>query len=122
MDIETEINKLNPKKSGTFKNIPTKHLIQTSDICSKTLLKIWNNEIVGDKHFPDKLKLADITPVLKLRQKNYRPVSVLPTVSKIFVRLMHNKMTNNIIVITSTLMAYSAYNFATYLGIEEKYE
>ena len=38
LDIETEINKLNPKKSGTFKNIPTKHLIQTSDICSKTLL------------------------------------------------------------------------------------
>ena len=91
---------LNPKKSGTFKNIPTKHLIQTSDICSKTLLKIWNNEIIGDKQFPDKLKLADITPVFKkedtTQAKNYRPVSVLPTVSKIFERLMHNKMTTYI--------------------------
>ena len=100
LDIETEINKLNPKKSGTFKNIPTKHLIQTSDICSKTLLKIWNNEIIGDKQFPDKLKLADITPVFKkedtTQAKNYRPVSVLPTVSKIFERLMHNKMTTYI--------------------------
>ena len=42
----------------------------------------------------------DITPVFKkedtTQAKNYRPVSVLPTVSKIFERLIRNKMTTYI--------------------------
>ena len=37
-------------------------------------------------------KLADVTPLFKKKDKtfveNYRPVSVLPTVSKIFERIM----------------------------------
>ena len=40
------------------------------------------------KKFPNELKLADITPTLKRDDstltKNYRPVSVLPCVSKFF--------------------------------------
>ena len=60
------------------------------------LVAIWNNEIVTGKNFPDQLKLADIIPIHKKYEnflpKNYRPVSVLPIVSKIFERLMHNQM------------------------------
>ena len=44
------------------------------------------------KSFPNELKLADITPILKRDDstlaKNYRPVSVLPCVSKMFERIM----------------------------------
>ena len=44
------------------------------------------------KKFPQTLKLADITPVYKkedsTKVKNYRPVSVLSIVSKIFEQLM----------------------------------
>ena len=40
------------------------------------------------KNFPNELKLADITPILKrynsILAKNYRPVSALPCISKIF--------------------------------------
>ena len=43
--------------------------------------------------FPESLKLADVTPVYKKRDltlvSNYRPISVLPTMSKVFERLMH---------------------------------
>ena len=44
------------------------------------------------KHLPSKLKYADITPIFKREDptlaKNYRPVRVLPVISKIFERLM----------------------------------
>ena len=46
--------------------------------------------------FPTELKVADVGPVFKkddpLKTKNYRPVSVLPIVSKIFERLLHEQM------------------------------
>ena len=44
--------------------------------------------------FPDELKHADIKPIykkVKLNEKgNYRPVSILPNLSKIFERCMHD--------------------------------
>ena len=56
------------------------------------LKNIWNIEIVSQQKFSDNLKLADVTPVFKKDDANltkyYRPVSVLPIVSKIFERLL----------------------------------
>ena len=90
-DVEHEINCLK-NKTGTFKNISTKILKETSDICSEALVNIWNDELIHGKRFPTSLKLADVTPIFKKGDatltKNYRPVSVLPTISKIFERLM----------------------------------
>ena len=55
------------------------------------------NKILKTGNFPDKLKLADITPVFSknnpLEKENYRPVSVLPVVSKIFERAMQKQVT-----------------------------
>ena len=66
------------------------------DIISEPLMHIWNNEIVQNNKFPTKLKLADITPIFKKLEnifvENYRPISVLPTVSKIFERIMQEQM------------------------------
>ena len=63
-------------------------------------MDIWNEEIIGNKIFPGKLKLADISPIFKKLERtlklNYRPVSVLPAVSKIFERLMHLEMSEHI--------------------------
>ena len=95
-DIEKEITNLNSKNASTHQNIPAKVLKLSSEICSESLHKIWTNEIIGDKSFPNKLKLEDITAVFKKGDttsvKNYRPVSVLPVVSKIFERLMQNQL------------------------------
>ena len=91
-DIRKEISKLDSAKNGTFKNIPTKHLKGASEICNEYLLQIWNEEIIKNGTFPEKLKLADITPIFKkedtTQAKNYRPMSVLPTVLKVFERLI----------------------------------
>ena len=95
-DIQKEI--LNPKKPGTFGNIPTKMLKSSSEICTVALKNIWNSEILQNFHFPSKLKLADITPVYKKKDptlvENYRPVSVLPSVSKIFERTIQKQFSS----------------------------
>ena len=41
-DIQPEILNLNPKKPGTFGNIPTKMLKSSSEICNVALQNIWN--------------------------------------------------------------------------------
>ena len=57
---------------------------------------IWNNEIIQNKIFPKNLKLADITPIIKAHEtilvENYRPISILPTISKSFERIMQKQM------------------------------
>ena len=46
--------------------------------------------------FAKSLKLADFTPVYKKSDptlvSNYRPICVLPTMSKVFERLMHHQV------------------------------
>ena len=95
-DILKETTALNNKKNGTFGNIPTKLLKEVSDICAPALNDIWNNEIITQKCFPNNLKLAHVTPVFKKEDasllKNYRPVSVLPVVSKIYERIMQKQI------------------------------
>ena len=95
-DILKETTALNNKKNGTFGNIPTKLLKEVSDICAPALNDIWNNEIITQKCFPNNLKLADMTPVFKKEDtsllKKYRPVSVLPVVSKIYERIMQKQI------------------------------
>ena len=90
-NVEKEIKKLNRNKATTCNTIPFKLLIQMSHISAQFLHKTFN-ESVETGIYSDNLKLADITPVFKkkdpLNKINYRPVSVLPSVSKIFEKLL----------------------------------
>ena len=58
----------------------------------------FNSSVKKTGIFPQKQKLADITPLYKKDGKesklHYRPVSVLPAMSKIFERLMLNQISN----------------------------
>ena len=91
-----EINHLDDKKAGTYLNIPVKRLKEVGDVVAGTLAQIWNNEIIENKKFAVQLKVADITPLHKkletIYKENYRPVSLLPVVSKIFERIMLKQM------------------------------
>ena len=46
--------------------------------------------------FPDRMKVAKVTPIFKKGEKsgisNYRPISVLPCFSKILERIMYNRL------------------------------
>ena len=63
--------------------------------CSEVLKKLFNNTILTS-NYPDKLKVADVSPIFKKdypqKSKNYRPVSVLPVVSEVFERLLYKQM------------------------------
>ena len=61
-------------------------------IVRKPLTDVWNEEVINSKTFSSKLKLGDITPIFKALQntlkKNYRPITVLIVVSKLFEKIM----------------------------------
>ena len=67
-----------------------------SPAVSETLSNIFN-ESFALGIFPDHIKLAVITPMFKggskLDVSNYRPVSVLPTISKVLEKLMLTRLT-----------------------------
>ena len=48
--------------------------------------------------FPEKLKIAKVKPLYKKGDKccfnNYRPISILPTISKVFERVMYTQLYN----------------------------
>ena len=79
----------------TFSYIPTKILNGSCKIISDTLQTYFNSAIRYN-NVPGKLKCADVIPVFKKDDskyaKNYRPVNVLPGVSKIFERLIYKQI------------------------------
>ena len=93
-DFTTEIIKLDIKKPTTVNNIPAKILVANYDMCSPPLCTICNNSVKESK-FPGSLKISEITPCHKQDEttlkSNYRPVSILPTVSKLFERILKDQ-------------------------------
>ena len=54
------------------------------------------NLCLANSEFPDNMKIAIIKPVFKANDKkqiiNYRPISLLPQISKIFEKIIYNRM------------------------------
>ena len=59
------------------------------------------NECLSTQVFPEDLKKAKLVPVFKKGDcqnvSNYRPVSLLPAVSKVFERVIYNRLMNHLI-------------------------
>ena len=81
------------KVSGS---IPIKILKVAARECAPILTKCFNNSVIHDSKFPNKLTLADIIPSHKsgntMEKSNYRPISLLPTVSKVFERIISKQI------------------------------
>ena len=95
LTVEEELRSLNTNKACRSGSVPTKILKEYSDICSKPLLTIINDGILSGK-FDDTLKLADLVPIHKegdtMHKQNYRNVSLLPVVSKVFEKVMQKQI------------------------------
>ena len=89
------IQNLNCNKATQQYDIPIKILKEHSEIFSYILYHNFNNSLFS-KVFPNSLKKADITPVLKkdenVLKNNYRSVSILPSVSKICERCIYDQI------------------------------
>ena len=92
--MEKEVRNLNPKKATTHKNVSPKFLKSTSDVCVEPMQ--ISNDCIANSSFPDKLKCADIASLPKNgpsnSRTNFRPISVLPTVSKLFEIIMDKRI------------------------------
>ena len=90
-EVYKKIRKLIPRKSAQSTDIPIRVLKENADIFADYICGFFN-ESIKKSTFPSILKNANITPVFKKgyrgSKENYRPVSILPVISKIFEKLL----------------------------------
>ena len=95
LEFENEILQLNANKASLDNDIPIKVLKTTSDVSSKFLNEIYNDS-KNQQDFPLSLKLANVILIHKTKEqslsKNYRPVRLLPVISKLFEKTMYKQI------------------------------
>ena len=97
-DIETVskiISKIDVKKATGVDNVSAKLLKAGTPVLTHHILNLINCSILNSV-FPDSLKLAQVAPLFKkldpLEVTNYRPVSILPIISKVFEKTLSNQL------------------------------
>ena len=94
-DIIKVIDSLKNKSSFSHDRLSNKLLKTIKHELAVPLTEIINLSIACGQ-FPDSMKLAKIIPLYKKDDKrdfsNYRPISILPSISKVFEKIMHKQM------------------------------
>ena len=94
-EILNELNNQNINKATQNTDIPTKIIKENSDIFGDFIFSNFNC-CINTSSYPSLLKRAYITPVHKKDSKseknNYRPVSILSNISKVYERIMFKQM------------------------------
>ena len=96
-DIESLINCIKANKAIGPNSIPTKILKEFKTELSEPLSDMINVSF-NKGIFPDFLKVANVIPIHKKGEKldpnNYRPISLLSNISKLYEKAMHIRLTN----------------------------
>ena len=75
--------------------MPNKILKDSCQVIAPFLTDIFNFSITSNI-FPGDLKVGKVSPVHKSGDKyylnNYRPITVLPTIARVFERLLYDQM------------------------------
>ena len=92
-DVENVIKNI-PSNKASGGDTPIQILKQSG--FTYQILMDCINDAIHKSVFPDSLKIANITPVHKKEvptdKENYRPVSVLPLLSKVFEGLLYDQL------------------------------
>ena len=98
--------KLDAAKASPYNDIHSKLFKQYSSHYGGIITILCN--MILTSHFPNNLKLGDITPAYKKDDpniiKNWRPISILPVVSKIFERILAKQINDYIDQFRSTYL------------------
>jgi hypothetical protein len=98
-EIRSIIKLLKPKKSSGMDNLSS-WLLKELNSYINVPLSIIINKSMQEGIFPDKLKIAKIIPIYKSKDKeqfsNYRPISLLSSVSKIYEKIIYKRLYNYI--------------------------
>ena len=94
IDIEKILRSTNIRKVVSIDDLSGRFLKDGSRVLTKPISKLYNLSIkLGS--FPDSCKIAKLKPLLKQGSKtnssNYRPISLLPLISKIIEKLIHEQ-------------------------------
>ena len=104
-EIVSLIRNLNPNKASGSDGI-SGHMLILCDDSIALPLKIMFKNILETSSYPDIWKRANVTPIFKKNDKqavkNYRPISLLPIIGKLFEKIIFNNLytyltTNNLI-------------------------
>lgn len=98
-EITLVLNSLDINKNGGPDGIPNLFLKRTAASIAKPLKIILNRSIISGV-FPDEFKVANVTPIFKKGEKqlisNYRPISMLNTISLVFEKMVRARISENI--------------------------
>lgn len=98
-ELRTIISCLKNKFSCGHDDVPLKVIKFVGESLLKPLVHLINCSLITG-NFPDSLKLSKVVPVFKKGEKsemgNYRPISVLPSISKIYERVMYNRLVDHL--------------------------
>lgn len=93
--VSKQINSLNIRKATGYDNISPKIIKMAQPVISYPI-KILVNKSIASSFFSDNLKAAQVSQLFKknnsLDKENYRTVSVLPCISKIYERAIHDQL------------------------------
>jgi len=99
-EVTISLKKLNPGKAQGPDNIPTKILKDMADILAPSITGMFNFSL-SHGTIPNAWKMANIIPIHKKGSRhqatNYRPISLLPVISKVLERCIYNKIIEHII-------------------------
>ena len=94
-EIQLIIKNLKMKSNSSPNDIPSRFLKMASWIVSEWLSKFFNICMTTGE-LPDSWKIAHITPIPKVHSPSssseYRPISVLPVLSKLFEKVLYHRV------------------------------
>ena len=97
--VTTELNRVKTNKSTGMDKISARLVKDTADIIAQSLTALLNTSI-KESTFPTLWKTGKITALFKNGVKsdpsNYRPMCILPTLSKILEKAIHMQLYQNI--------------------------
>ena len=89
------LKNIDEKKATGLDMIPSKLLKMAASIVTPSLTAIFTKSIITGI-YPTEWKMARVTPVFKKGEKsdlnNYRPISVIPVVSKVFEKIVYDQL------------------------------
>ena len=95
--ISKTIDSIQPKTSCGFDGISSQLLKSLKPALTQSL-RLITNQILSTGIFPDKIKIAKVVPIYKKGENtqlcNYRPISLLPAISKVIEKIMYSQLDN----------------------------
>ena len=94
-ELKAIVHCFNSYRASGVNNNPMRIIKLSIDIIVEPLTEIINVSLVSGC-FPDTLKIAKVLPIFKTgdpeKLENYRPISILPAFSKLYEKVVYNRI------------------------------